>query len=249
MVAINFFSCLIVPYVYVMRDNTWSIFLPAFLAYAAAVLSASIFMALLFAAFQGNRDWRLCMNALVAGLVLGVIPALIRRAVGQRGSHSAHVFIVAWAGLLVLVLIALHFGLNVPLSVFASAGLGLYWIWALTIHFSGTRTAVSTALARKQRDAALAANYARKQLQRPHPALRDAWLPHLRALGLDGALKTWRELPRHTFHAPAMQPDNLPPFTGILRENIDPDWIDALCVLTGDEAREAAEDEARAAKG
>src|SRR5207244_625924 len=52
-VAINFFSCLIVPYVYVMRDNTWSIFLPAFIAHAIAVLSASIFMALFFAALQG----------------------------------------------------------------------------------------------------------------------------------------------------------------------------------------------------
>jgi hypothetical protein len=52
-VAINFFSCLIVPYVYVFRDNTWSVYLPAFVAHAAAVLSASIFMALFFAALQG----------------------------------------------------------------------------------------------------------------------------------------------------------------------------------------------------
>jgi hypothetical protein len=52
-VAINFFSCVIIPYVYLVRDNTFSVMFPAFLAHAAAVLSASIFMALLFAAFQG----------------------------------------------------------------------------------------------------------------------------------------------------------------------------------------------------
>src|ERR1700688_1845739 len=51
-VAINFFSCLIVPYVYVIRDNKWSFFLPALLAHAAAALSASIFTALSFAALQ-----------------------------------------------------------------------------------------------------------------------------------------------------------------------------------------------------
>src|SRR5438552_18503342 len=42
-VAINFFSCLIVPYVYLVRDNTWSVLLPAFFAHAAAVLGASVF--------------------------------------------------------------------------------------------------------------------------------------------------------------------------------------------------------------
>ena len=52
-VAINFFSCLIVPYVYLVRDNTWSVLLPAFFAHAAAVLGASVFMALFFAALQG----------------------------------------------------------------------------------------------------------------------------------------------------------------------------------------------------
>jgi hypothetical protein len=51
--AINFFSCFMVPYVYVFRDNRWSIYPAAFVAHATAVLSASIFMALFFAALQG----------------------------------------------------------------------------------------------------------------------------------------------------------------------------------------------------
>lgn len=52
-VAINLFSCLLVPYVYVVRHNSWSIFFPALVAHGTAVLSASIFTALLFGAFQG----------------------------------------------------------------------------------------------------------------------------------------------------------------------------------------------------
>jgi hypothetical protein len=52
-VAINFFSCLIVPYVYLLRDNAWGVILPGFFAHATAVLGGSIFMALCFAAVQG----------------------------------------------------------------------------------------------------------------------------------------------------------------------------------------------------
>jgi hypothetical protein len=52
-VAINFFSCFMVPYAYVIRDNKLSIYPPAFVAHAAAVLSASVFTALFFAALQG----------------------------------------------------------------------------------------------------------------------------------------------------------------------------------------------------
>jgi hypothetical protein len=52
-VAINFFSCLFIPYVYAVRDNQFRVILPGFLAHSAAVLGASMFMALFFAAMQG----------------------------------------------------------------------------------------------------------------------------------------------------------------------------------------------------
>jgi hypothetical protein len=52
-VAINFFSCLMIPYVYVVRDNSWDVIVPGFVAHAAAVLGGSVFMALFFAALQG----------------------------------------------------------------------------------------------------------------------------------------------------------------------------------------------------
>jgi hypothetical protein len=52
-VAINFFSCVFIPYVYAVRDNKLGMILPGLLAHSTAVLSGSIFMAFLFAALQG----------------------------------------------------------------------------------------------------------------------------------------------------------------------------------------------------
>ena len=52
-VAINFFSCVIVPYAYMVRDNRIDVVLPGFLAHTISVLGGSIFMAMFFGAFQG----------------------------------------------------------------------------------------------------------------------------------------------------------------------------------------------------
>ncbi|HEY2384469.1 MAG TPA: hypothetical protein VGK48_25100 [Terriglobia bacterium] len=52
-IAINVFSSVMVPYAFVVRDNKWSIFFPALIAHASAVLGASIFTALFFAGLQG----------------------------------------------------------------------------------------------------------------------------------------------------------------------------------------------------
>ena len=52
-VAINIFSCIIVPYGYLLRLNRIEVVLPAFIAHASAVLGGAIFMAMFFAALQG----------------------------------------------------------------------------------------------------------------------------------------------------------------------------------------------------
>src|SRR5262245_18823857 len=52
-VAINVFSCIFVPYAYLVRDNRWNVILPSFAAHVAATLGGAIFMALFFAALQG----------------------------------------------------------------------------------------------------------------------------------------------------------------------------------------------------
>src|SRR5215510_7359759 len=45
-VAINLFSCVLIPYAYLLRDNRLDVVLPSLLAHTAAVLSGAIFMAL-----------------------------------------------------------------------------------------------------------------------------------------------------------------------------------------------------------
>ncbi len=52
-VAINFFACIIVPYVYLLRDNKLEVIWPGFAAHAAATIGGSVFMAMFFAALQG----------------------------------------------------------------------------------------------------------------------------------------------------------------------------------------------------
>lgn len=52
-IAINLFSCLIVPWAVAVRNNTLRVLAPAAFAHAVAVCSGAVFMALLFAAFQG----------------------------------------------------------------------------------------------------------------------------------------------------------------------------------------------------
>src|SRR5262245_16765536 len=52
-VAINLFSCILVPWVYAVRNNRLDMLLPGLFAHATAVLSGAVFMALFFAALQG----------------------------------------------------------------------------------------------------------------------------------------------------------------------------------------------------
>src|SRR4030095_9481236 len=52
-VAINLFSCVLIPYAYLLRDNRLDVVLPSFVAHGTAVIGGAIFMALFFAAFQG----------------------------------------------------------------------------------------------------------------------------------------------------------------------------------------------------
>jgi hypothetical protein len=52
-IAINFFSCILVPWAFAVRNNRLDMLLPALLAHAAAIFSGAIFTALLLAAFQG----------------------------------------------------------------------------------------------------------------------------------------------------------------------------------------------------
>jgi hypothetical protein len=52
--------------------------------------------------------------------------------------------------------------------------------------------AARSEVARRRDDLARARRWAVAELRKPHPQLRDAWVPHLEALGLGAALERWR---------------------------------------------------------
>jgi len=145
---------------------------------------------------------------------------------------------LAYSGVAVLALIVLQFGTNIPLAVTASAGFGMMFTCCVIAIFVSLRTAERPALARRKREAALATNYAQRELRRANPALSNAWIPQLLALGLGDVIQRWRERPRETWIAPEVHSTGLPPFTGSMQPQPEADWADSLYILSEEDARE-----------
>src|SRR4030095_12173924 len=151
----------------------------------------------MFNAFQGNHDWRLCMNALLFAIAFAVIPAVLRAiSPTLRANRFAPLVPLAYSAIAVVALVVLQFGTNIPLGVAASAGFGMMFMCCIIAIFVSLRTAERPELARRKRETALATKYAKRELRRPNPALSNAWIPQLLALGLGDAIQRWRELPR-----------------------------------------------------
>jgi len=198
----------------------------------------------MFHVFQGNHDWHLCMNALIFAIAFAVIPAVLRAVSPTfRVNRFAPLVPLAYSGIAVIVLVVLQFGTNIPLGVTASAGFALMFTCFIIAIFVSLRTAERPELARRKRDAALATNYAKRELRRATPALSNAWIPQLLALGLGEAIQRWRERPREGWTAPETHPTGLSPFTGSMQPQPEADWADALYILSEEDARELAEDE------
>ena len=203
-------------------------------AWIVAVIGLAGSALVFYAIGNAGLEWRLYFRALGAGAVIGVAPIFLRAIPAVRGSKLLILFTIVWTALAVLLLGVLHFGTNLPLTVFASGGLGLYWIAALLFLFLSMRTVENTAHARRKRETARAAIYARLQLLRPAPALSNAWLPQLRALGLGDAIKGWCERSRQQqiggVPSPEFQATGLPRFTGIPPVTHENEWTEALYI-------------------
>ncbi len=196
--------------------------------------------------FHGDRDWRLCFNSLGIAFGISVIPFLLHVTPAWRDFKLAPLIPVAWWGLGTALFVAVNFGTNLPLNALACAGLAMCWIAAFGTMLSVATTDDIPGLAPEDRHLALAAKYARRELQHPHPALSNAWLPHLRALGLGPEIGRWRKRPAagpaSDFPDRESQPSGLPPFTGIQPPQPESEWAEALYVLSKEDAREMAEE-------
>lgn len=110
---------------------------------------------------------------------------------------------------------------NVPIVGLGAVGVSLVMLSG----YQGTRSNRPTTTqpeGRRLLELQRIRDWAAKELRKPRPALRDAWIPHLHALGLGPAVAKWRE--RHGGASASVAPDlaevqagaalSGPPFTG-----------------------------------
>ncbi len=194
----------------------------------------------LYHVFHGDRDWRLCFNSLGVAFAIAVLPFLLRVSPAWRDWKLAPLVPVIWWCAGAALFVAINFGTNLPLNALACAGLAMCWIAAFGTMFSAATTADSAGLAAEDRDLARAMRYARQELNHPHPALSNAWLPQLRALGLGPQIERWRKRPvagtSSDFSGRELQTSGLPSFTGAPLPQPENEWADALYVLSKEDA-------------
>lgn len=152
--------------------------------------------------------------------------------------------------LIIPVVIVLHLIGTLPIGPFGSIGVALFALWWVAAILRVTRGDVADSTPGAV-SAEMARNYVRKQLRRRNPALDDAWMPHLIALGCYEAVNQWRRERKSAAGAitsptlPGQLPsiENLRPFVGDLSGYPDEEWTDAFYVLSEVERKEWEEDE------
>ena len=183
---------------------------------ALVLLAAGLLLALRDLARPGGDPYLLLTGLAGGFLVTGLWP------IGCWAGRSLLVALWLLAPLLFLALAgtAIHLIPNSPLRVHAA--------FALTLLLLGWfQTLLNRARARPRGDRHLmrvdllrARRWASSELRRPRPALQDAWVPHLEALGLGAPLARWRQ--RHAASVAGADLSELgpaaaalgPPFTG-----------------------------------
>jgi len=93
---------------------------------------------------------------------------------------------------------------NTPLDPFGCAGLSALFLSSYAARLFG-HFSRSDESGRRYDDLARAHDWAIDQLKKPRPALLDAWVPHLRALGLAPLVERWRQ--RHGSASATSVPD------------------------------------------
>lgn len=145
-----------------------------------------------------------------------------------RSLGWALVALLPWL-LLPVVYAALMLVPSVPPSAQASVGMALLILAGYVLMFAPTGAAPGEAARRVDR-LWRARDWARRQLRRDAPALQDASVPHLEALGLGAALQRWRE--RHQLAqlqgaggGAGMMSTGMRPFTGVAPPMPPHDWM------------------------
>jgi hypothetical protein len=144
---------------------------------------------------------------------------------------------------LIAVFLAVHLSVNRPLPAQVWVGTGLAALAGFAIVLGGSRMPAGGPY-QQVRQLGVIRRFALNELRRPYPRLEDGWLPHLRALGLAGAIEAWQR--RHggvASRAPDLSSEGAsdalagPRFTGLPRASVGlPEgWTDGLWVDPGED--------------
>jgi hypothetical protein len=144
--------------------------------------------------------------------------------------------------LLTLAMTAIHVATNASLSIYASAGMALFTLGNFQSMLNGSRPHVRGPEARRFAELARIRAFAERELRRERPALEDAWIPHLEAMGLADRIRAWRD--RHAKTSSGV-PGGLDmpssPFTGrttSASRSLPEDWAAGFYVFADDELPE-----------
>ncbi len=201
------------------------------------------FVLIMVAVFHGAHEWRAAMNALIGAFVLSIVPLVLGFASPARKAARSIFLPILIAVLLCAALCVQQFATNLPLTIWGSAGVALLCVALVMKIFPACRSDESPARRLRRRDAVFARRFIQKQLRRAQPALHDAWMPHIDALGLGAEVARWRSRPRDPVMHADFQIAERPPFTGTPPPPAGADWEDALTVSVGDEDEEDEDEE------
>ena len=171
----------------------------------------------------------------------GLVPGNIVAAFCPTGSASKRVSLFGlMASAMVFGLLGLTLALcfNAPLPAFAALGLGL----TSAGHFAGYLAGIPKSRA-EDLELEAARGWALGELCKPRPALRDAWVEWLEALGAKRALAKWKLRASDFTMAPDMADMGLgevqagPPFTGEKPRppSLPEDWVKGFSVFGDDD--------------
>ncbi len=194
------------------------------------------------------------IELLQEGLLIGI--GLVFFAVAAKllpkpnGGGLTVLVVLGFVLLLLAGQISLQFLTVLPLGPVASAGVAALTLWWVATLLAVVRH--DTPISPVHKIVGRGNRYVKRELRRTNPALDDAWIPQILALGCARDLVNWRQrrhaavsnrLSRPTLPGVVPQLEILRPFTGSIPTIPEDEWAEDLYVPSADELRELAEDE------
>jgi hypothetical protein len=219
--------------------------------FLSPVLFVASLLAVVIEVFQQESPdfLKVAFVAAICLLAVPFLPAIFRR---HRSGVVAGLLTLIPIGLAALGIISFHLMGTLPLGPAGSVGLAVFGFWSVAAMLQMMRSGDDMWASSQVTSSQLAQQYVKDELKRTSPALEDAWMPHLVALGCYEAVDAWKQRRASGVNpippplAPGQLPsmENLHPFVGDLSSVPTEEWSGAFYVLSEEERKEWEEDEA-----